>query len=64
MENNNNNINSPLGVRGQWKSNFSETKKHYTDWWNGKGIVLTMWDIFVKKVLPTKIYYHLRHTKT
>ena len=27
-----------------WKSNFEETKKHYTNWWNQKGIVLTMWD--------------------
>lgn len=27
-----------------WKTNFEETKKHYLDWWNHKGIVLTMWE--------------------
>jgi len=27
-----------------WKSNFKETKNHYIDWWNQKGIVLSMWE--------------------
>ena len=27
-----------------WKSNLEETKQHYLDWWNHKGIVLNMWD--------------------
>ncbi len=27
-----------------WKSNFEESKKRYMDWWNQKGIVLTMWE--------------------
>lgn len=41
-----------------WKSNFDETKKHYLDWWNQKGIVLTMWEHLEKdgnpyeKVIP------------
>ena len=35
-----------------WKSNFTETKKHYTDWWNGKGIVLTMWEHLFKEGAP------------
>lgn len=35
-----------------WKSNFEETKKHYTDWWNGKGIVLTMWEHLFKEGAP------------
>ena len=26
-----------------WKANLEETKKHYIDWWNHKGIVLYMW---------------------
>jgi hypothetical protein len=57
MENiqNNSNICSPLGARGQWKSNFEETKKHYTDWWNGKGIVLTMWEHLEKDGLPYEL---------
>ena len=25
-----------------WKSNLEETKQHYLDWWNHKGIVLNM----------------------
>lgn len=54
MENINNisNLSSPLGARGSWKSNFEETKKHYTDWWNGKGIVLTMWEHLFKEGAP------------
>ena len=27
-----------------WKSNFEESKRRYLDWWNRKGIVLTMWE--------------------
>lgn len=27
-----------------WKSNWEESKKHYTDWWQGKGLVLSMWE--------------------
>jgi hypothetical protein len=27
-----------------WKINFEESKRHYLDWWNQKGIVLTMWE--------------------
>ena len=35
-----------------WKSNFDESKKHYTDWWNQKGIVLTMWEHLEKEGAP------------
>lgn len=35
-----------------WKSNFEESKKHYTDWWNGKGIVLSMWEHLFKEGTP------------
>jgi len=50
---NNSNISSPFrGLGGNWKSNFEETKKHYTDWWNGKGIVLTMWEHLYKEGAP------------
>ena len=26
------------------KPNLEETKQHYIDWWNGKGVVLNMWE--------------------
>ena len=35
-----------------WKLNLEETKKHYVDWWNHKGIVLNMWEHFQKGVTP------------
>ena len=35
-----------------WKPNLEETKKHYIDWWNGRGIVLNMWEHFQEGVTP------------
>ena len=35
-----------------WKSNFEESKQHYLDWWNGKGIVLSMWEHLFKEGDP------------
>lgn len=35
-----------------WKSNLAETKKHYTNWWNHRGIVLNMWEHFQQGVQP------------
>ncbi len=35
-----------------WKSNLEETKQHYIDWWNHKGIVLNMWEHFQNGVIP------------
>lgn len=35
-----------------WKSNLAETKKHYIDWWNHRGIVLNMWEHFQQGVQP------------
>ena len=35
-----------------WKANLEETKKHYIDWWNHKGIVLNMWEHFQEGVTP------------
>lgn len=35
-----------------WKKNLEETKKHYIDWWNHKGIILNMWEHFQKGVKP------------
>lgn len=35
-----------------WKPNLEETKKHYINWWNHKGIVLNMWEHFQQGVTP------------
>ncbi|MCR5579403.1 MAG: homocysteine S-methyltransferase family protein [Prevotella sp.] len=35
-----------------WKPNLEETKRHYVDWWNHKGIVLNMWEHFQEGVKP------------
>ena len=35
-----------------WKSNLEETKQHYLDWWNHKGIILSMWEHFQEGVKP------------
>ena len=35
-----------------WKANLEETKQHYIDWWNHKGIVLNMWEHFQEGVQP------------
>ena len=35
-----------------WKVNLEETKKHYINWWNHKGIVLNMWEHFQEGVVP------------
>ncbi len=35
-----------------WKQNLEETKQHYINWWNHKGIVLNMWEHFQEGVKP------------
>lgn len=35
-----------------WKQNLEETKQHYIDWWNHKGIVVNMWEHFQNGVTP------------
>ena len=35
-----------------WKTNLEETKQHYIDWWNHKGVVLNMWEHFQEGVTP------------
>ncbi len=35
-----------------WKPNLAETKKHYINWWNHRGIVLNMWEHFQQGVAP------------
>lgn len=40
---------------GTWKSNFEESKKRYVDWWNGKGVVLSMWEHLIKEGEPYEV---------
>jgi hypothetical protein len=35
-----------------WKQNWDESKKRYLDWWNGKGLVLSMWEHLEKEGKP------------
>lgn len=35
-----------------WKPNLEETKKHYIDWWNQRGVVVNMWEHFQAGVTP------------
>ena len=35
-----------------WKTNFDETKKRYNDWWNQKGLVISMWEHLEKEGAP------------
>ena len=35
-----------------WKPNLAETKKHYINWWNHRGIVVNMWEHFQEGVRP------------
>lgn len=35
-----------------WKQNWEESKKNYLDWWNRKGIVLSMWEHLEKEGAP------------
>lgn len=35
-----------------WKDNLEESKKRYIDWWNGKGIILSMWEYLEKDSKP------------
>jgi len=39
-----------------WKDNFEESKQHYINWWNHKGIVLSMWEHIQKSGEP---YVHI-----
>lgn len=35
-----------------WKNNWEESKKRYIDWWNGKGLVISMWEHLEKEGAP------------
>jgi len=38
-----------------WKDNWEESKKNYINWWNGKGIVLSMWEHLQKDGAPHEL---------
>jgi hypothetical protein len=35
-----------------WKNNWEDSRKHYLDWWAGKGLVVSMWDHLKKEGAP------------
>jgi len=35
-----------------WKANWEESKRHYLDWWQGKGLVISMWEHLDKEGPP------------
>jgi hypothetical protein len=35
-----------------WKKNWSASKEHYIDWWNHKGLVISMWEHLEKEGAP------------
>ena len=35
-----------------WKENWEELRRHYLDWWEGKGLVLSMWGHLEKEGAP------------
>lgn len=44
---------NPVFIKGKtWKSNWEESKKNYLEWWNGKGLVISMWEHLKKDGPP------------
>jgi len=35
-----------------WKTNWKESKQRYLDWWDGKGLVISMWEHLPKEGSP------------
>ena len=38
-----------------WKTNWEESKKRYLDWWNKKGLIISMWEHIEKEGDPYEI---------
>lgn len=38
-----------------WKKNWEESKQHYLNWWNGKGLVISMWEHLQKEGEPHEV---------
>lgn len=35
-----------------WKENWEESRRHYLDWWAGRGLVISMWEHLAKEGAP------------
>lgn len=35
-----------------WKDNWEDSRRHYLDWWAGRGLVITMWEHLPKEGAP------------
>ena len=35
-----------------WKENWEESRQHYLDWWDHKGLVISMWEHIEKDGPP------------
>jgi len=42
-------------MKNIWKENWEESRKNYTDWWAGKGLVISMWEHLEKDGRPHEI---------
>ena len=42
-------------MKNIWKDNWEESKKNYIDWWNGKGLVVSMWEHLEKDGSPHEL---------
>ncbi|WP_346860777.1 hypothetical protein [uncultured Draconibacterium sp.] len=38
-----------------WKTNWEESKKRYIDWWNNKGVIISMWEHLGKDGRPHEL---------
>jgi len=38
-----------------WKENWEETRQHFIDWWNHKGLVIGRWSCFENSIFPREI---------
>jgi hypothetical protein len=36
----------------RWKENWEESRRHYLDWWAGRGLVISMWEHLEKEGAP------------
>lgn len=39
-------------MNSTWKQNWDNSKKRYIDWWNGKGLIISMWEHLEKDGKP------------
>lgn len=46
-----------------WKKNWEESRKNYIDWWNQKGLVISMWEHLEKDGAPHEVVPQPAHHK-